>query len=549
MGNKNEQIKQSIKRLKVEQQKNYNFNKNNINNNNNYNNNNYNNNNYNNNNNNYNYNNDYSSVKNTTKRCPYCGVEYNYGTEIFINFYNSHVSRCKIQRSKPPSNYRNQNRNINPPSNYQRQNINPPSNVNSNPQMIGSLLLTDSLKEFLNDGIKELPRGKRDGTFEEKVDYLRYDISKKKIDFTQGAENLFICRDNVLENSMVQLAVIDLLKELKIIFTGEESSDAGGLIREWLTILFKEIMDEKNGLFERSDTEEVSYLINKNTKNNQETLSKYFFIGQVLAKALLENLTVNCCFNKVIYQLILGEKVTFNDMAFIDKQLYNSMKSLIKMKEEQGDNIALCEIYFSVQYEDDKGNVFYKDLIQNGNNILVTKNNIDLYIQKRIEYFTKTQLMGVKEIIKGINSLFSADLLKIFTSDQLGLLINGSPFIDVDDWRLNTQYKDYNDYDDVIINFWEIIYELTQEQLSNFLMFCTGSSRVPIGGFKSLESNRGQISKFEIVKIKYEYGKRNFLRVHTCFNRLDLPEFPDKDSLNNAIKFALENQVLGYGIE
>ena len=72
----------------------------------------------------------------------------------------------------------------------------------------------------------------------------------------------------------------------------------------------------------------------------------------------------------------------------------------------------------------------------------------------------------------------------------------------MDDWRINTQYKDYNDYDDTIINFWTVISSLSQEQLSNFLLFCTGSSRVPIGGFKSLESNRGQISKFEIVKIE-----------------------------------------------
>ena len=152
-------------------------------------------------------------------------------------------------------------------------------------------------------------------------------------------------------------------------------------------------------------------------------------------------------------------------------------------------------------------------------------------------------------IIRVINTIFSVDLLKIFTSDQLGLLINGTPFIDVDDWRLNTQYKNYNDYDNVIVNFWDIISNLSQEDLSNFLLFCTGSSRVPIGGFKSLESNRGQISKFEIVKINYIPGAKNFLRVHTCFNRLDLPEFPDKYSLNEAIKFALENQVLGYGIE
>ena len=473
-------------------------------------------------------------VKKETKKCPFCGLAYLYNTPIQKNKYLLHEEDCRYRFNK-----NNQNKNINTNNNS--------NNTHNN--NLGSLVLTNSENEFLKESKKELPRGKKDGTFEEKVDYLRYDISKKKVDFTEGCETLYISRENVLENSMVQLEILNLFKEIKIIFTGEESSDAGGLIREWLTILFKELLDPKTGLFERSDTDEVSYIISHNSSKNKENLDKYYFIGRILAKALLENLTVNCCFNKVIYQLILGEKIEFNDLIFIDKPLYNSLKNLMTMKEECSDNIALCEIYFSYQYHDERGDVCYQDLIENGNDILVTKENFDLYIEKRIEYFTKTQLVGVNEIIRGINTIFNVDLLKIFTSDQLGLLINGTPFIDVDDWRLNTQYKNYNDYDNVIINFWDIISNLSQEDLSNFLLFCTGSSRVPIGGFKSLESNRGQISKFEIVKIDYVPGAKNFLRVHTCFNRLDLPEYPDKLSLETAVKFALENQVLGYGIE
>ena len=473
-------------------------------------------------------------VKKETKKCPFCGLAYLYNTPIQKNKYLIHEEDCRYRFNK-----NNQNKNINTNNNS--------NNTHNN--NLGSLVLTNSENEFLKESKKELPRGKKDGTFEEKVDYLRYDISKKKVDFTEGCETLYISRENVLENSMVQLEILNLFKEIKIIFTGEESSDAGGLIREWLTILFKELLDPKTGLFERSDTDEVSYIISHNSSKNKENLDKYYFIGRILAKALLENLTVNCCFNKVIYQLILGEKIEFNDLIFIDKPLYNSLKNLMTMKEECSDNIALCEIYFSYQYHDERGDVCYQDLIENGNDILVTKENFDLYIEKRIEYFTKTQLVGVNEIIRGINTIFNVDLLKIFTSDQLGLLINGTPFIDVDDWRLNTQYKNYNDYDNVIINFWDIISNLSQEDLSNFLLFCTGSSRVPIGGFKSLESNRGQISKFEIVKIDYVPGAKNFLRVHTCFNRLDLPEYPDKLSLETAVKFALENQVLGYGIE
>ena len=472
----------------------------------------------------------------TQKQCPNCKIMFKYSSQYYINLYNQHIGRCRPYSSR-----------INFQSYYSNSNIasgQRPIRVNAYNQGLNNVLDAFGLEKK-----KVLPRGKKDGTFEEKVDYLRFDISKKKIDFINGAEKININREKVLENSLEQFEKINPFKELKINFLGEESQDAGGLIREWLTILFNTILDKNTGLFERSDTDEIGYIVKKNINSSTEKLNKYYFIGKVLAKALLENLTVNCCFNKMIYQLILGEKIQLNDLVFIDKPLYNSMKHLVSMKDECGENIALCELYFSYQYEGEDGGIYEEDLIENGNDILVTKDNLDLYIEKRIEFFTKSQLIGVNEIIKGINTIFPVDYLKIFTSDQLGLLINGTPFIDIDDWRMNTNYKNYNDYDNVIVDFWDIISNLSQEELSNFLLFCTGSSRVPIGGFKSLESNRGQISKFEIVKTEYIAGKKNFLRAHTCFNRLDLPNFPDKNTLNEAIRFALENEVLGFGIE
>ena len=454
----------------------------------------------------------------------------------------------------PPININTNNYNSN--IQYRPQstrNINRPQNTNTNQNVIRVNANNQELNNIIEaiglETKKVLPRGKSNGTFEEKVDYLRFDISKKKIDFINGAEKLKINRDKVLEDSMEQFKYINLFKELKIIFVGEESHDAGGLIREWLTILFQKILDSNTGMFQRSDTDEIGYIIKPNLYPSQELLNKYYFIGRVLAKALLENLTVNCCFNKVIYQLILGEKIQLSDLVFIDRPLYKSMKHLVSMKEECGENIALCEIYFTFDYEDESGRFQQEDLIPNGRDILVTQDNLDEYINKRIEYYTKSQLSGIKEIIRGINTIFPVDYLKIFSSDQLGLLINGTPFIDTEDWRMNTKYKNYQDYDNVIINFWDIISNLSQEDLSNFLLFCTGSSRVPIGGFKSLESNRGQISKFEIVRTEYYEGKKNFLRAHTCFNRLDLPNFPDKEKLNDAVRFALENEVLGFGIE
>lgn len=42
---------------------------------------------------------------------------------------------------------------------------------------------------------------------------------------------------------------------------------------------------------------------------------------------------------------------------------------------------------------------------------------------------------------------------------------------------------------------------------------------------------------------------KNFIRAHTCFNRLDLPDFKNKKDLQEAMNFVAKNEILGFGID
>lgn len=113
-----------------------------------------------------------------------------------------------------------------------------------------------------------------------------------------------------------------------------------------------------------------------------------------------------------------------------------------------------------------------------------------------------------------------------------------------------TEYKEpYNANHYIILWFWEIVSELSQKELSNLLLFSTGSGRVPLGGFEVLESNRGNIARFTIESIAYTKGCKNFIKAHTCFNRLDIPLFANKEELVEALKFITNNEILGFGID
>lgn len=74
----------------------------------------------------------------------------------------------------------------------------------------------------------------------------------------------------------------------------------------------------------------------------------------------------------------------------------------------------------------------------------------------------------------------------------------GQQHIDLQDWKLNTEYKGFKNDSKTMERFWKAMETYNQKELSRILMFCTGTSRLPLGGFAVLESNRGEKQKFTI---------------------------------------------------
>lgn len=97
------------------------------------------------------------------------------------------------------------------------------------------------------------------------------------------------------------------------------------------------------------------------------------------------------------------------------------------------------------------------------------------------------------------------------------MLISGLPEIDVDDWKGNTEYHNYTASSPQIQWFWRAIRSYDKEERAKLLQFVTGTSKVPLNGFKELEGMNG-FSRFNIHR---DYGNKERLpSSHTCFNRM-----------------------------
>ena len=413
--------------------------------------------------------------------------------------------------------------------------------ISTEKQIKNSLL--DFNKQYI-DGLIEIEPSTKLKTFEEKQYIFKNNLQKLKIDWTEGPNFININRDKLIESSIEELSKVNLYREIKVKFKGEEEGDAGGIMREWLTSLFKEFQKPENKLFTKADTKDYSIKVYNDKNFSKNKLKIFEFIGKIFVLALLNDLTINSCFNIYIYKIILDEPVELEDLIFIDSEIYHSIQKLQKLE-----NFSNLELYFAENEKDEKGNVNSINFILDGANIPVTKENMSYYFQKKIEYIMNKDRPYINHIKKSIFSYIPETLIKIFTANELELMLNGTPFIDVSDWIENTEYEGYSPSDEIIINFWDIVRELPQEKLSRLLQFSTGSTRVPVGGFKSLQSNRGNIAPFSIYRLEYEKGKRNYIKARTCFNRINLPNFPDKEKLLEGINFVIDNEILGFGIE
>lgn len=319
--------------------------------------------------------------------------------------------------------------------------------------------------------------------------------------------------------------------KLSIRFHGEEGVDAGGVTREWFQVLSRQMFNPDYALFIPVASDRTTFHPNRLSAINQEHLLFFKFIGRVIGKALYEGRVLDCHFSRAVYKRILGKPVSIKDMETLDLDYY---KSLLWMMEN--DITDIITETFSVEAEE-FGVTQTIDLIPNGRNIPVVEDNKHEYVRLMVEYrLTGSVQEQLTAFLKGFHDIVPSELISIFNEQELELLISGLPEIDVDDWKNNTEYHNYTAASPQIQWFWRAVRAFDKEERAKLLQFVTGTSKVPLNGFKELEGMNG-FSRFNIHR---DYGSKDRLpSSHTCFNQLDLPEYETYEALRQQLYTAI----------
>lgn len=119
-------------------------------------------------------------------------------------------------------------------------------------------------------------------------------------------------------------------RKLRVQFTGEEGVDAGGLTREWYSILSREVFNPNYALFLPS-ANGTTFQPNSMSFCNSEHLEFFKFVGRFIGKALFDGYNLDVHFTRSFYKHILSQEVTFHDIEDIDPEYYKNLQKLLEM--------------------------------------------------------------------------------------------------------------------------------------------------------------------------------------------------------------------------
>jgi len=337
--------------------------------------------------------------------------------------------------------------------------------------------------------------------------------------------NLEVRRDKVFEDSFRKYSSIgpgDMARRTKIVFTGEEGIDSGGLTKDWFLLLSRCFSSPALKMFVTMPNGDLEL---KSGTISEIHLKRLKFVGKIIAKGVYDRQLVDLPLCTVLYKHLLGKEVHLEDLAELDPALY---KSLTWMKKNDITNVMFET--FSVLDEETKEDI---DLKENGKDTEVTEENKEEYIELMASWRAKFQVAEqLDSFLGGIFSLIPQEAFQVFTIDELELLINGRKEIDADEIRAYTIFQGGFDKDHaVVLWFFQAMRELESDEKAKILKFCTGTDRVPIDGFDP---------PFNLTE-GVDMSEDSLPRTHTCFNQLVLPVYSSYEKLKEKLLYAAAN--------
>lgn len=439
--------------------------------------------------------------------------------------------------------------------------------------------------------------------------------------------NISVRRNNIVSDSLKEISEKqkDLKKKLKVSFVGEPGLDMGGLTKEWFQLLVKQIFEPDYGMFVYHPHSRCYWFSVSGSSSN---LREYNLIGVLMGLAVYNSIILDLHFPAICYKKLLTPPVVpanedaavgivanpaLEDLAEIMPDVAHSLHEVLDYKGNVAEDLMLTFEVFVGEY----GKITSKELLANGGQVPVTNDNRSDFVKLYLDWLLNSSIdERFRAFYLGFHSVCASNALIMLRPEEVEQLVCGCPTLDLVELRKVTFYDGYKPDDKTIQHFWEVttrdsnlsfgyffsfktrctqskffvrlvfvemagnsnsiflqvLADYSEELQKKFLLFTTGSDRVPVGGMGEMTFKiTKMVTKSSINgnEAKKHASPVKLPESHTCFNQLVLPgrilifnpiifaliyiwpfftDYKDKETLKKKLTIAISNAE-GFGLE
>eukprot|EP00730_Choanoeca_flexa_P001559 TRINITY_DN10688_c0_g2_i2.p1 TRINITY_DN10688_c0_g2~~TRINITY_DN10688_c0_g2_i2.p1 ORF type:complete len:623 (+),score=131.76 TRINITY_DN10688_c0_g2_i2:77-1870(+) len=344
---------------------------------------------------------------------------------------------------------------------------------------------------------------------------------------------LKVSRTNLLEDTLANFAKVKNPQlwtcPLRVVFEGEEGVDEGGLVKEFFQLLMPKIYARACVPMD-ADGHRWHWF----AAPTEERLQLFSALGLLFGLALYNSVLIEPLFPSALYKMLIIDPSQMNELNLDDLASCTPdvASNLQKLLEHEGRNEQdVYGLTFEMTYKDLDGKMETVPLKPGGADIPVTSLNKKEYVQLYIQHYLYERCGASFDTFKAgfLTILQKTPALAMLRPEELERLLCGEPEYDLMDLKQHVRYVNYTADDQVIKWFWETIESLPSSKRRKFLMYLTGSARVPVRGATDIR-----------MVIQKTADDTRLPVTHTCFNVLDLPAYADKATLESKLLTAID---------
>lgn len=365
------------------------------------------------------------------------------------------------------------------------------------------------------------------------------DLRSKKTAFevfaeiTQESEclELHLRRSSLVDDAFVQLAAVDPCDYNKPLMVFLDANTERSLIyqKDLFHRLFGKLVSANPIMFQFNDAKTLVWFPTTVTPEDRKT---FYLFGVLCGLALYNRNFIQLPFPLALFKKLVDAKPTLDDMKEFQPSVGRSLEEVLSYDD---DLVAMLCLDFTIKWDGKEAKLDPQNPEKE-----VNSQNKKEFVDAYVNHVFNTSVQDVfQEFESGFFEVCDRDLIGLFRPEELQEVLVGKDVYDWNKLKQNTLYglHCYADHP-IILMFWEVFDELTEDEKMDFVWFVTGFRKIPVFGIHI---------QIRAKLIAHGSPDEYFPTTLTCHSILELPAYSKKKIMRNKLREALNSERVFYG--